>query len=103
MITFYNKADLLPENSELFVKDQAIFGSALSTYTLQALGKLIIHNLFKDFQQFKLLIPFNQGKISSQILKNYPIISCDYCKEGTKIIAELSPIASKQLRQFIIS
>lgn len=103
MITFYNKADLLLENSGLIVKDQAIFGSALSTYTLQALGKLIIHNLFKDFQQFKLLIPFSQGKVSSQILKNYPIISCDYCKEGTKIIAKLSPIASKQLKQFIIS
>ncbi|BDR58782.1 GTPase HflX [Xylocopilactobacillus apicola] len=102
MITFYNKADLLPDQVYPLIKDNNIFGSANDSETLKQLGQLIIKNIFGDFKEVTLLIPFDQGEVASQIMANYPVISYEYLAEGTKILANLSLAAQGRFQKFFV-
>lgn len=102
IINFYNKADLMPGTGETIIKTNDIFGSALDPETLKQLGRLITKNIFSKHQEVNLLIPFNRGEISSEIMSNYPVKSCVYSVNGIQLVANLSPIARGRFKEFIL-
>jgi len=96
----YNKHDLV----ETEVKPTNFPNIITSLKTSQGVDEIIefiSRELYKDFEEVKLLIPYNLGDIVAELNENASIISQEYLDEGTLMIVELSPIQKGRYREYI--
>lgn len=84
MIYVYNKVD---KDRYAFLQPQepSIFISIKDEVNLDVLENMIIDMLFKDYELIELYIPYDQGKIYSEIKQYYEMIHEDYLDDGIHV------------------
>lgn len=104
MIYAHNKADLRPDTKFPQVNSEHdIIYSANDPASLQQLSDLIAKLLFADHQTLTYLIPYPDGKWVDYLNKHASIQSQSYAADGTKIIANVTPIDAQRLAQFEVT
>lgn len=95
IITVYNKIDLLDdqEQSTLPIKKPSAYISAINGTNLVELTEVIAENLPIKRHRIKLLIPYTEGQVLSQIHEQGQILKEEYREEGTLIFAELDSVS----------
>ncbi len=93
MLVVYNKADKVPEfaDSLPIVKDSQIHMAAGSGVGIEELLNLVLDRLFAQARHLKLLIPYTEGSILSQLTQAGTVKEQDYRTDGTYIDVEVIP------------
>ena len=90
IITVYNKTDILDGQENILpIKRPAAYISATNKVGLDELVELIEENLPITRRRVKLLIPYTQGQVLSQIHEQGKIIEENYRNDGVFILADL--------------
>ena len=100
IIYVYNKFDLLEEE----IKPLHIPNVIVSLIDPDCLPKVlheIEKELFKEYEETCLLIPFDEGELVSYFNENSHIIQQEYTNEGTLITLELSPVLISKYANYI--
>lgn len=100
VIYVYNKYDLIEEEIKPLHYPSVIV-SLLDPNGIKTVIKIIEKELFKDYEEVSLLIPFDEGEIVSFFNENTHIISQDYTNEGTLLVLELSKILKSKYCKYI--
>ena len=85
----YNKFDLL-DRSIVPNHYPNVIVSLLTNDGIEKVLNLIKENLFNDYTEYTLLIPYTEGEIVSYINENFKIVSQEYENEGTRLDVELN-------------
>lgn len=101
MIYAFNKADLKPDQVFPTIEGDNIYYSALDNSSIQKLVELIKLKLFSGYKTVDLLIPYDQQKITEQLLKNAQIISKEFTNDGSLLKANLSPEELERYEKFV--
>lgn len=101
MIYAFNKADLKPDQVFPTIEGDNIYYSALDNSSIQKLVELIKLKLFSGYKTVDLLIPYDQQKITEQLLKNAQIISKEFTNDGSLLKANLSPEEMERYEKFV--
>ena len=101
VIYVYNKYDLINEEIKPLHYPSVIV-SLLETSGIKTVINIIERELFKDYEEVKLLIPFDKGDLVSYFNENTHIIKQEYTNEGTLITLELSQILKTKYGRYII-
>ena len=91
-----NYEDTLPGGPD------CIFISAKSGTNLDVLLEKIAGELFSDRVIAELMIPYNQGRITSYLCDNCKVLKMEYKNEGTYLEVELSGDDYGRLREYLI-
>lgn len=100
VILAYNKADLIPENSYPTYEDGHFIYSARDEKSLSMLVEIIKSTIFKEYTKATFLIPYNQTQYVAYLNEKAAVESEEYLDNGTKIVAEVSPIDLNKLALF---
>ena len=100
-IYIYNKFDLLDEEIKPLHYPSLIV-SLLEPKDVEKVINLIDKELFKEFEEVNLLIPFKEGELVSYFNENNHIINQEYTNDGTLITLELSQIQKAKYTNYII-
>jgi GTP-binding protein HflX len=87
IVYVYNKADLI-DFSIPHVEDHAITLSAHKRIGIEELLQFIRKEIFKDFQRYEMLIPYDQNHLLAHLKNESNILSTKYEENGAKVIAE---------------
>ncbi len=87
VIYVYNKADLI-DFSIPFVDKNTVTLSAKNRIGITELLQLIHEEIFKDYQQVELLIPYDQNHLLAYLKNKANILTTEYEETGTKVLAE---------------
>lgn len=68
---------------------------------IKSVVEFIDKELFNDYEEVTLLIPFNEGDLVAYLNENTTIINQDYINEGTVITLELNQIQKGKYRKYI--
>ena len=79
----------------------SVLVSVLEEEGVRKILDLIENELFKEYEEVTLLIPFNEGELVSYFNENTNILSQDYTNDGTLLTLELSPIEIKKYANYI--
>ena len=101
VIYVYNKYDLINEEIKPLHYPSVIV-SLLETSGIKTVINIIERELFKDYEEVKLLIPFDKGDLVSYFNENTHIIKQEYTNEGTLITLEPSQILKTKYGRYII-
>ena len=101
VIYIYNKYDLLDEEIKPLHYPSVIV-SLLENEGIKTVINIIEKELFKDYEEITLLIPFDKGDLVSYFNENTHIIKQEYTNEGTLITLELSQILKTKYGRYII-
>lgn len=102
VILAYNKADLIPEISYPTYEDNHFIYSARDEKSLSMLVEIIKSTIFKEYTKATFLIPYNQTQYVAYLNEKAAVESEEYLDNGTKIVAEVSPIDLNKLAMFHI-
>lgn len=97
IIYVYNKVDLLKE-IPLSTKDNSVFISAKDDYHINQLLEMIDYELYKTINNVKMLIPFTDTNVYSDLKNNANILSTEYLNNGIYIEVEIN---KKYLNKYI--
>ena len=100
VILAYNKADLIPEISYPTYEDNHFIYSARDEKSLSMLVEIIKSTIFKEYTKATFLIPYNQTQYVAYLNEKAAVESEEYLDNGTKIVAEVSPIDLNKLAMF---
>ena len=100
-IYVYNKSDLANVNYPL-VSGENIWISAKKGEGLDELIELIRQNIFLDYIQCEMLIPYHEGNIVSYLNEQATIFSTDYEEDGTKLSLELKQSDYQKYENFVM-
>jgi len=100
VIYVYNKYDLIDEEIKPLHYPSVIV-SLLETEGIKKVINIIERELFKDYEEVLLLIPFNKGEIVSYLNEHTHIINQDYTNEGTLLKLELSKILKSKYKKYL--
>lgn len=108
MIYVMNKADLAFAGREdevtlPLVLEDRIFISAKQKIGLSELTDMITAKLFQNHVSCSMLIPYDQGGVTSYLNENAEILSTEYLPEGTKITLNLKKSDYNKYNRFVIS
>jgi len=101
VIYIYNKYDLIEELIKPLHYPSVIV-SLLEQSGIEKVLNIIEKELFKDYEEVLLLIPFNEGELVSYFNENAHIIEQKYTNEGTIITLELSQIQKSRYSKYIV-
>ncbi|MCH5586190.1 GTPase HflX [Shimazuella sp. AN120528] len=87
VIYVYNKADLIDFSIPL-VEQSAVTLSAQKRIGITDLLQMIRKEVFKDYQQYEMLIPYSQNHLLAYLKSKATILSTEYEENGAKVIAE---------------
>ena len=102
VILAYNKADLIPEISYPTYEDNHFIYSARDEKSLSMIVEIIKSTIFKEYTKATFLIPYNQTQYVAYLNEKAAVESEEYLDNGTKIVAEVSPIDLNKLAMFHI-
>ncbi len=100
VIYIYNKYDLIDEEIKPLHYPSVIV-SLLEQEEIKKVLDIIEKELFKDYEEVSLLIPFNEGELVSFFNENTHIIEQKYTNEGTILKLELSQILKSRYGKYI--
>jgi GTPase len=100
-IYVYNKSDLANVRYPL-VSGENIWLSAKKGEGLDELIELIRQNIFLDYVQCEMLIPYHEGHIVSYLNEQATIFSTDYEEDGTKLSLELKQSDYQKYENFVM-
>ncbi|ANZ96827.1 GTPase HflX [Brochothrix thermosphacta] len=101
MIYVWNKADLVPEVSQIMPKNHLW----VSTYTGKGISELmsaIEAELFADEEQHVWLVPYDRGDVVALMNEEARIIELEYVEEGTQITAITPQHFIRNYGEFIV-
>ncbi len=102
VIYIYNKFDLV-DKSVNPLHFPSVIVSLLDPFGIKKVIDIIEGELFKEYKQLKLLIPFNKGEILSHLNEHNHISNQQYTNEGTVINVELSPLEVIKYKEYLIT
>jgi GTPase len=100
IIHVYNKTDLL-RDIPVANREQSIYISAKNNYHIDRLLSMIDDELYQSIRQVKMLIPFSDTEVYSELKTNANILSTEYVNEGTKIEVELNNKYYNKFKKYI--
>ena len=100
VIYVYNKFDLVDEEIKPLHYPSVIV-SLLESNGIKTVLNLIEKEIFKGYEEVKLLIPYDEGELVSYFNENTHIINQEYKNEGTLITLELSKILKSKYTKYI--
>ena len=96
----YNKTDRIASNPS-HVKTPHLFMSALKRTHVDALMRRVDTLLYPDIHRVRMVIPFDDGDIYTE-LKNHAVVKeTDYQSDGIHVDCELDDIMCRRYRRFI--
>lgn len=101
IIYAYNKADLIDFDIP-FVHNNSVTLSARQRIGIDELIQLIRDEIFKDYIQCEILIPYEQEKLISYFNKEAHILETSYEDNGTKLTLECKTIDLEKYKEYII-
>jgi GTP-binding protein HflX len=87
IIYVYNKADLIDFKIP-HVEENAVTISAQKRVGIEELLQVVRTEIFKDYKQYEMLIPYQQDQLLVHLKKEANILSTEYAEDGAKILAE---------------
>lgn len=100
IITVYNKIDKT-ELKKCVSNGDKIYISAKSKEGIELLSDTIVKNVFSDYIDCKLLIPFERGDIVSKIISDETVLQTDYTENGTLLLVSLSQEGLNRYKEYI--
>jgi GTPase len=101
IIYAYNKADLIDFKVAAQPED-GLYLAAKHRIGVAELAALISKNIFKDYVQCELLIPYDQGTVISYLTQNAHVLSTSYENEGTKMMVQCKALDYKRYKTYAI-
>lgn len=102
IINVLNKCDKLPDISYAPNVSNSVFISAKKGTGMDELLKAIDDNLPVRIKKVKLLIPFSQAGLSSEIRTNATLISEEYTEKGILIEATVDELMYNKLEEYLV-
>ena len=100
IITVYNKIDKT-ELKKCTVNGEKIYISAKSEEGILLLTKEIVKNIFSNYTECKLLIPFDRGDVVNKIISDETVLNTEYTENGTLLSVSLSNEGLNRYKEFI--
>lgn len=97
----FNKADLTDRTGPV-ARGAEIYISAKQQWGIEELIQLIREQLFKDYIQCDLLIPYDQGRILSYFNEHAHVLSTLYEPNGTKLNVECSRADYDKYKRYVV-
>ncbi|GAK30052.1 GTPase HflX [Weissella oryzae SG25] len=102
MITVYNKADLRADTVFPERTGDILTLSAVDEASLDLLVETVREHIFADHVQVKLLIPFSEGQLVSDLNENATVHDLTYSEAGTELVVTLTPAQAGRYDNYII-
>ncbi|MEJ6949657.1 GTPase HflX [Halanaerobiaceae bacterium ANBcell28] len=100
VIYVYNKADLT--DTEIpFVKEDTVYISATKKIGIDVLVELISENVFSEYIECQLLIPYDQGSVTSYFNENAYVKEVEHKYDGTLLTVECSKVDYQRYEEFV--
>ncbi|PEZ02915.1 GTPase HflX [Bacillus sp. AFS018417] len=97
----YNKADVMDIEIPK-VQDNRVYLSAKQKVGMDELVQMIRTQIYQDFIQCEMLIPYDQGQLISYFNEHAHVLSTDYENEGTKITVECKTSDFEKYKKYVI-
>lgn len=101
MLYAYNKIDLIDHEVQL-LREDAFQTSALTGLGLDHLMDAIVSTLFTDIRTATFLVPFNKGRILSEICDAGKVLQTNYLETGTSVQVELHQRDYNKFKEYCI-
>ena len=103
MLIAFNKADRLIENTYPGTAGMnKIYISARQLESIELLVKEIIRRVYADYEEVRLLIPYEKGSIVSYLQENAQILEQTYEPEGTRIRVNCHHADAGKYEQYVV-
>lgn len=103
MLIVFNKADRLPENTYPGTAGtNKIYISARQPESIELLVKEIIRRVYADYEEVRLLIPYDKGSIVSYLQENAQILEQTYEPEGTWMRVSCHHADARKYEQYVV-
>jgi len=97
----FNKADMLKmEIPSVFTN--GVYLSAKQRIGIKDLVEMIRKQIFTNYVQCEMLIPYDRGNIVSYFNQNAEIFSTSYENEGTKLLLECRTADFEKFQEFVV-
>ncbi|MGG0239204.1 GTPase HflX [Bacillus rhizoplanae] len=97
----YNKADVMDIEIPK-VQDNRVYLSAKQKVGMDELVQMIRTQIYQDYIQCEMLIPYDQGQLISYFNEHAHVLSTDYENEGTKITVECKTSDFEKYKKYVI-
>lgn len=101
MITAYNKADQTGRNYPQIEGDDILY-SAKDPKSIKMLAKLIVKRVFSNYQEFKLKLPLEDGKLIAYLHEHAQINQEDYHDDGIYVSANIAPADQSYFKPYLL-
>lgn len=102
MIYVFNKSEKMIGDKIPFVDGNEIYMSAKQKIGIEKLLEMISKEIYKNYIDAEMLIPFEKGSIISYLNENATIYSTEYLENGTKIKLNLKSSDYNKYKEYII-
>ena len=103
MLIVFNKADRLLENTyPRTAGTNKIYISARQPESIELLVREIIRRVYADYEELRLLIPYEKGSIVSYLQENAQILEQTYEPEGTRMHVNCHHADAGKYEQYVV-
>lgn len=102
IITVFNKIDESNEEIIYDIAEPKVFISAKNGDNIDFLLETIQNNLPQKYYKVKMLIPYSEGNLASNIFSKTKVENCEYNEEGTLLTTVLDSIEYERYKKYLI-
>jgi GTPase len=102
IITVFNKIDESNEEIIYDIAEPKVFISAKNGDNIDLLLETIQNNLPQKYYKVKMLIPYSEGNLASNIFSKTKVENCEYNEEGTLLTTVLDSIEYERYKKYLI-
>ena len=100
MITVYNKADKIPEQTYPEREADTLILSATDNASQDLLVDVIKEHIFSDYVTLTLHVPFDEGQVVNELNEQAAVHELDYDETGTILTVTLTPIQAARFSEY---
>lgn len=100
MITVYNKADKIPEQTYPEREADTLLLSATDNASQDLLVDVIKEHIFSDYVTLTLHVPFDEGQVVNELNEQAAVHELDYDETGTILTVTLTPIQAARFSEY---